>query len=453
MKTLKRLLLLVLALVMCLSLFACSDEPSNDEPSNDDPVIDNPDNGKEDEKDESGLTVVENDFIIDYQALEGGKFYIDYEGADPTEVLYGNSMANDTQLYAPYWEIVEGKLEIQLEGDMMGAKADKIIKFKTDTKSYITYLTVNPITENYFIADGTEASYKLAIADILSAKFNGEDVASVTGITKDATGLTFTKELLATKLGHNVVEIKTATKSYILSVCAVTKVQTERTITFEDGKMSPFVAVFGNDYQVVKVLEATTDQPVKDYYNQLYYAVGTAATKVKNTYALEVDHKAGSPEQLKIYISAFYLRERLESFKRIDGTMIPADKLNRWGTQAYNYFFNDSKYYITIRHTATEFPRYSGQADYWFNIGGGSDIAGAEYFWANKVQNNYRKLADVDMYDKMIDSNGNIIEHCMAIIYRDAESGGGHKIFVDDIGGYVNNQGSYGANLNVVALP
>ncbi len=71
MKALKRFLLLALALIMCMSLFACSDDPSTDDPNTDDPVIDNP---IEDPADPSGDTPSagdnqEKDLVIDYQVL------------------------------------------------------------------------------------------------------------------------------------------------------------------------------------------------------------------------------------------------------------------------------------------------------------------------------------------------------------------------------------------------
>ncbi len=431
MKVLKRLLLLVLALVMCLSLFACSDEPSNDEPSTDDPVIDNPDNGKEDEKDESGLTVVENDFIIDYQALEGGKFYIVYEGADPTEVLYGNSMANDTQLYAPYWEIVEGKLEIQLEGDMMGAKADKIIKFKTDTKSYITYLTVNPITESYFIVDGGEANFKLEIAGIESAKFNGTDVASVTGITKDATGLTFTKELLATKLGHNAVEIKTADDIYVISVCAITKEDLRQPITFEDGKMSPFISVFGNTYKVVKGTDIA-DATIKAKYTGGYtYSYGSnTSNKINNEYCLEIEHKAGSMEPLQVYVSSYFVQQRLLTLSKIDAADAP-DTWYEVCKDGYNRFMaENTAFFMGWRVFCT-------QADtlisgYYLNIGG-KDIGGTEatyygFYQANTV---VRQLFNKKAYNLFMNANGEVVEPYFKVQFADVMES--HKVYLDDI--------------------
>ncbi len=185
MKALKRLLLLALALIMCMSLFACSDDPDNDNPIPDGPVVDN--------TDDSNLTAIENDYIVDYQVLEDGKFYVEFDGAEPTEVLYGGSSTPEEDMYQPFWNIVDGKIEIVIEGDMMGSKADKVLKFKTDKNKYSTYLTINPITDNYFIVDGTADTFKVAIEGIVSAKFGGEDVASVTGITKDETGLTFLK--------------------------------------------------------------------------------------------------------------------------------------------------------------------------------------------------------------------------------------------------------------------
>ncbi len=459
MKTLKRLLLLVLALIMCTSLFACSDDPSNDDPSNDDPAIVDPSNPNDpvDPADPSGLTQVENDFVIDYQALEGGKFYIDYEGADPTEVLYGNASANDSDLFSPFWEIVDGKIEIKIEGDMMFAQQDRVFKYKTDTKSYITYLTLNPITENYFIVDGGEANFKLEIAGIESAKFNGTDVASVTGITKDATGLTFTKELLATKLGHNVVEIETATKSYILSVCAVTKAETITAITFEDGKMSPFIAIFGNDYKVISADEIE-DATLKTTYKDVYkYEIGKAGTLVNNAHLLEIDHKSGSPEALKMYVSSFYIRERVAAMKTFDSNTVSRDEFV--GKAAITKFLATTtsatdSYNFKMRVSASQFDLYGGVSGYYSSVAG-KDLAesGDNVIWygnGGNAEKNCRNLLTKNMYDMMIASDGSLIEKYQIVWFDDAPSSGGYKIYLDDIASCIIN---YGGKMKTLPIP
>ncbi len=454
MKALKRFLLLALALIMCMSLFACSDDSTDDTPSTDDPAVVDPSNPSDDPADDKpsgGSTKVENDYIVDYQILEDGKFYIDYEGTAPEEVLFGGATVAVSELYEPFWNIVDDKLEIELEGDMMGAKQDKVLKYSTDKKEYTTYLTVNPITDNYFVVDGGEASYKLAIAGIESAKFNGTDVASVTGITKDATGLTFTKELLATKLGHNKVEVKTADKTYVVSVCAVTQAELDTAITFEDGKMTPFMAVFGNDYKVVNARE---DAPsvIKNAYTTtggsstssgtgLTYAVGASGQSKPNTYALEIDHKAGSPESLRVYVSSFYLRERLASMLTFDQpSTMPNGKSQYYGKVAAEHFFNDG-WKMCLRQLATEFDLHGGQAQYYSSVlGNDLESCANSYFTASKQPANVRCFFNKEAYDLMIASDGTLITSYLTIVYQDmTTTADSHKLYVDDLGGFIYN--------------
>ncbi len=439
MKALKRLLLLALALIMCMSLFACSDDPDNDNPIPDGPVVDN--------TDDSNLTAIENDYIVDYQVLEDGKFYVEFDGAEPTEVLYGGSSTPEEDMYQPFWNIVDGKIEIVIEGDMMGSKADKVLKFKTDKNKYSTYLTINPITDNYFIVDGTADTFKVAIEGIVSAKFGGVDVASVTGITKDETGLTFTKDLLATKLGHNKLEVKTDKANYVVSVCAVTKKQVAMPITFEDGKMTPFMAVFGNDYKVIKDVDVA-DETVKLAYAgdgrnpaEIYYVQGPNSTRVENDYMLEIDHKAGSPEELRVYVSSFYLKERLAAMKTHDATIISDGNRKYFGDKAAAQF--ERTYYFTLRVFASAFNANQGGINDYYSIVSGKDIKSSEDVYiamarggTNCKQNN-RILCNKEMYDMMIDANGNLIETYQAMAFRDADNADGHKIYIDDVTGSV----------------
>ncbi len=459
MKALKRFLLLALALIMCMSLFACSDDPSTDDPNTDDPVIDNP---IEDPADPSGDTPSagdnqEKDLVIDYQVLEDGKFYIDFEGTAPEEVLFGGASAPVEELFEPFWAIKDSKIEVTIESAMMGTKQDKVLKYTAGGTDYVLYLTLNPITDNYFVVDGGEASFKLEIANIASAKFNGTDVASVTGITKDATGLTFTKELLATKLGHNVVEIETATKSYILSVCAVTKAETITAITFEDGKMSPFIAIFGNDYKVISADEIE-DATLKTTYKDVYkYEIGKAGTLVNNAHLLEIDHKSGSPEALKMYVSSFYIRERVAAMKTFDSNTVSSDEFV--GKAAITKFLATTtsatnSYNFKMRVSASQFDLYGGVSGYYSSVAG-KDLAesGDNVIWYGKggsAEQNCRNLLTKNMYDMMIASDGSLIEKYQIVWFDDAPSSGGYKIYLDDIASCIIN---YGGRMKTLPIP
>ncbi len=428
MKALKRFLLLALALIMSLSLFACANtgDPSNPSDPSDPSNPSNPSNP-------SGSDV-ENYYEIDYQVLTDNEFAIEFEGSEPTEVLFGGVSTKEEDLYQPDWDIVDGKIVVKVEGAMMSARDDKLLKFSTDTKSYKSYLTMNPISNNYFVVDGGEASFKLAIANIISAKFNDTDVASVAGITKDASGLTFTKELLATKLGVNKVEIKTANKNYLLSICAVTREELRQPITFEDGKMTPFITVFGNDYRVVTSSDVT-DATIKAKYSGEYtYSYGSDTnTKIDNEYFLEIDHKAGSMEPLQVYVSSFYVQQRLLALSQIDKNDAPFTPVEWYEVceTGYNRFMLPSTtYFMTWRVFCTKADNLIN--GYYLNIGG-QDIGGTEAtyygFYEKDLVN--RQLFNKKAYNLIIDQDGDIVEPYFKVHFGDVLES--HKVYLDDI--------------------
>ncbi len=450
MKALKRLLLLALALIMCTSLFACSDEPSNDDPSNDDPAIVDPSNPNDpadpaDPADPSGLTQVENDYIIDYQVIAGEKLVLNFEGTAPTEVTYGNAGANETE--EPFWSVKDNTIEITIEGSMMNANQDKVFKYSTDKNEYTTYLTLNAITNNYFLIDGADDSFKLDIADIASAKFNGTDVASVSGITKDATGLTFTKALLAENLGHNKVEVVAKDKYYTVSVCAVEKEDLRQPITFEDGKLSPFVAVFGNDY-AVKESKDFPDTNMKDLYtnaNTFYYWGKDQTTKFANKYALVIDHKAGSYEALKVFVSTFYIKGRLDCLS----TLVVSDTWN-WpgdaGATGYNNFMTSN---TTGGENKLGMKMFKSKIDAdvsdGYGIVAGKDLASCGFTYFGPYMSNNtaytRPFFSKEAYDLCFDANGNMLENNITITYRDAKES--FTIYLDDICGTISKGGGF----------
>ncbi len=450
MKALKRFLLLALALIMSLSLFACANN------NNEDP------NGPGNNENPPGVAnTVEKYYEYDYQALEDGKLVLFYEGTAPTEVLFGSTSGSLDDCYEPDWEIVDDKILIDPEDSMMEARDNLMFYYVSGDTAYKNYFTVNPITENYFKVDSTTTTFKLALADIVSAKFNGTDVASVAGITKDATGLTFTQALLQTKLGHNQVEIKTADKTYILSVCPVTKKQLAMPITFEDGQMTPFITVFGNDYAVIKGKEAE-DTAVKEYYaTNVKYAIGTAATKIDNVYTLEIDHRAGSPNKLQIFVSSYYLYNRVQGMKKINGTQIPSGTLGVYGMTAAQSFLDetseeDNSYKLKFRILCSYFETWGGIGAYYSSVNG-EDVKGSadKYLWPGRDAENkhtsIRNLTTNNMLKNMVDfEDGSVITPYQIIWVDDAPSGSGHKIYIDDIAAGV---WPYGTQAYTISLP
>ncbi len=396
---------------------------------------------------------IANDYVLDYQVLESSKFYIDYEGVAPDVVLYGEAGASGSDLYQPYWVIVDNKIEIEIEGDMMGTKGTKMLKYVIGNCEYTTYLTINPITENYFIIDGTEGSFKLDIANIESAKFNGTDVASVTGISKEATGLTFTKELLATKLGLNKVEIKTASKNYVLAIACVTKEELRQPITFEDGKMSPFISVFGDDYEVVKGSDIA-DTTIREKYTGGYkYYYGTDLTNTfNNQYCLEIDHRAGSYESLRMYISSFYMKERVACMSTLTADVYawPGDAgakaINGEGSTLGFLTGGDNKLTIRTIKTNTD----NAVVDGYCNVGG-KDLASTAftYFGFYHISQVNRTVVSLEAYNMCIDAtSGDILVDYVTVCYRDANEN--YKIYIDDVFGCC---ATYSGNVASLPLP
>ncbi len=207
-------------------------------------------------------------------------------------------------------EVENGKVMTGINSTMVGTK--EATYTSKDDVTYKATVTINPITDNYYNVSAS-GSYKLKLANIGSAKFNGQDISEVAGITLDETGLTFTRATFAGKEGHNKLEIVSFNKTYVLSICAVTQSQLDNPITFEDGQVSPFIGVIGSGATAVVDM---TDKSTWGYQDGTDYSQD--ASSAKKRYYINAD-KTETLNKMwlgvftgnRVYISTYYIKARV----------------------------------------------------------------------------------------------------------------------------------------------
>ncbi len=408
MKALKRFLILALALVMGLSLFACSDS-SNDET----PGVEPDTNNNNDNVDKPVVSLEAPDllnYVFDYQALENGVISLDIKD-EPVDVLFAESTSVE---YSVFFEVNSGKVDVTVEEAMLDqAKAIKYVDGREQQFADIT-ITINPITENYYNvdADTTDAGYTLATTvKATEVTFNG--VAAGEGITVTDTGINFAKTLFTgDTMGHNKVEFMQGNTKYVLSVCAVTQKELDNPITFEDGKMSPFVAIYSlsHDAKVVDIFEekgADGTSSLVDSSLMRYYISADGNTEVENRKQLAI--KGDS----MIYIASYYLNARVKKLETRTG-FDKWDDNNLYSLTAKGFSGSTNEWTYSV--VATE----SGEKT-------SNDNAFAFGKWMNNGAN-FTTILNYDMYNVISGANGD------KFVSLRVPMGKGGYMYIDDIG-------------------
>ncbi len=275
----KKFLTILLALLMSLSmasLFACSEEPEE-------PVVEEP------------TPVVKNEvagkYVIDYQVFGANKMAFEY-GDDEVEV-------------------------VNFTADMMGKET--VVKYSDDENNYTQSITLNAITENYYNidADSTAAGYKLATtAKATGLKVNGAEIdAEETGITVADDGISFTLAYLNGKKGHNKVEYVVGDTNYIVSVCVINNKDIKSAVTFEDGKISPMIAIL-SDATSVKVVNSSKVPYGDGIYStsnlvDTYDSATQTHSQAGNTKVLAIVNNSSEVANTTIWVSMDYYKARI----------------------------------------------------------------------------------------------------------------------------------------------
>ncbi len=348
MKTLKRILLIALALIMSLSTFACaSDDPETEKPSEDNPTVETP-TTSDLEGPEITKYVFDNQILTNNQftlQIKDEPFDICFEEEEGAEWSVGATMNDDT-------------VDIDVDYTMY-AKNKKIKYYDENEVCFATIdLTINPVTKNYYNvdADTTNAGYTITTtAKATDVKFNG--AAAGAGITVSDTGINFAKSLFTGEtMGHNKVEYIDSGVKYEISVCAVTQLELDNPITFEDGKISPFISIFDptKSAKVVNVFNekgADGTSPLIDATKMRYYISADGNTQIENKHMLALRGNS------RLYIAAYYLLARVD---KLDGRLDFAP----W-TEDSGYALTAKGFCVTSqRYTYNKFFTQSEQHDF-----------------------------------------------------------------------------------------
>ncbi len=404
MKALKRFLLLALALIMGLSLFACSSNDSDPADGND-----GNDNNNDNPSEEVVLSAPDIlDYVFDAQILKDNAFSIAYKD-EPTNVIFSG--------YELGFTVEDGYVNVFMEEDMID-KSNPIQFVDANDKGFAELnVTVNPLTENYYnvTADTASAGYTIATTKkATEVKFNG--VAVGNGVTITDTGINFAKSLFTSEtMGHNKVEFVVDKVQYVLSLCAVTQKELDNPITFEDGKQSPFVYVYtyGEDAKVVDVFEqkgVDGTSPLVDPSLMRYYISADGNTETENRNQLRV--KGDS----LVYIASYYLNARVKKLEQRQDFGKWADNKN-YMLVAKGYCGSTDVYKYNAFKTATgEKPKDSFSFSKWVNAGP-----------------DFSTILDYTMYQAISSEYG------AKYIYIRVPMGNGTPMYLDDIAATLDN--------------
>ncbi len=208
--------------------------------------------------------------------------------------------------------------------------------------AFVTSRVFADDSQYVLVGDGITGSYTYPLyanADthslrITNATLNGVDIVGggVTGVTCTDTGVQFDKQALATMLGHNRLEMRvertqttwnrlyTTIDNYCVTVCAVTQKDYDgmaNAVTFEDGRLSPFMCVL-NAYS--EVVDSTVmNRSNFNYANEASYVMPDGSTRQNNKVLKVTTKKNLSPQ---ILLKDEYLVTRYEALTaagKLDG--------------------------------------------------------------------------------------------------------------------------------------
>ncbi len=288
-------------------------------------------------------------YIYDYQVMSEDKFYLDFAGSKPEAIYMAVGATEQGNKMSAGLSITDTGIALNVGRTRVG---NFYYNYENAQGSFKNSVTINPITKNYFNVDGTEDSFvlDLPVANPASITFNGEPASTVAGITVDTDTLTFTKALLASKVGeHNKVVVVAGNYYAELSVCAYRNTDLWSAFHFEDQRLNPFSAIMGGTYEVVS--SSVLDLSDFSYRAKAPYSSDTSAGNgdIKNNYVLKLS--VAKNTECTMFVATDYFVARRAKLTEL-GSSMTANRI--WGattlsdgtgsSQSFDTYVNNVKY-------------------------------------------------------------------------------------------------------------